>query len=213
MNYLTTTLWFPNPYEADDEGLLAIGGDLSAARLLLAYHSGIFPWFDDGQPIMWWTPDPRMVLFPSDFKVSKSLQKTINRNTFRVTFNTCFSDIIKNCSTIKREGQVGTWITDEMQKSYSELYKQGHILSVEVWEVEELVGGLYGIDLPEKKVFCGESMFSKVNDASKVGFYFLVEKLKSKNYNLIDCQMYTPHLESLGAEEIPRNEFLKYLGK
>ena len=160
---------------------------------------------------MWWSPDPRMVLFPSNFKVSKSLQKTIQRNAFRVTFNTCFSDIIKNCSSIKREGQVGTWITEEMLESYSELNQLGHILSVEVWKGEELVGGLYGIDLPEKKVFCGESMFAKVSDASKVGFYHLVEKLKKENYKLIDCQMYTPHLESLGAIEIPRNEFLKLL--
>ncbi len=211
MNYLTATLWFPNPEESDDEGLLAIGGDLSTDRLLLGYQSGIFPWFDDGQPIMWWSPDPRMVLFPLDFKVSKSLKKTINRNKFRVTFNTCFSDIIKNCSLIKREGQSGTWITDEMLESYSELHQLGHILSVEVWEGEELVGGLYGIDLPEKKVFCGESMFAKVSDASKVGFYYLIEKLKFDNYKLIDCQMYTPHLESLGAVEIPRDEFLKFL--
>jgi len=211
INYLTETLWFPKPEEADEDGLLAIGGDLSSARLLLGYQSGIFPWFDKGEPILWWSPDPRMVLFPSNFKVSKSLQKTIQRNAFRVTFNTCFSDIIKNCSSIKREGQAGTWITEEMLESYSELNQLGHILSVEVWKGEELVGGLYGIDLPEKKVFCGESMFAKVSDASKVGFYHLVEKLKKENYKLIDCQMYTPHLESLGAIEIPRNEFLKLL--
>ncbi len=211
MNYLSAKLWFPNPNEADEDGLLAIGGDLSTERLLLGYHSGIFPWFDDAQPIMWWSPDPRMVLFPSNFKVSKSLQKTIHRNKFRVTFNTCFSDIIKNCSSIKRDGQAGTWITDEMLESYSELHQQGHVLSVEVWKGNELVGGLYGIDLPEKKVFCGESMFATVSDASKVGFYHLIEKLKSDNYKLIDCQMYTPHLESLGADEIPRKEFLNFL--
>jgi len=150
-------------------------------------------------------------LFPSHFKVSKSLQKKINSKQFRITFNTCFSEVIKNCSAINRNGQVGTWITQEMQNSYSELHQQGHAHSVEVWEGENLVGGLYGIDLPEKKIFCGESMFSKVSDASKVGFYYLIEKLKLKNYKLIDCQMYTPHLESLGATEISRNEFLKYL--
>ena len=211
MNYLTESIWFPNPNEADEEGLLAIGGDLSSSRLLLAYKSGIFPWYEDDQPILWWSPNPRMVLFPSHFKVSKSLQKTINSKQFTITFNTCFSEVIKNCSSINRNGQAGTWITQEMQKSYSELHQLGHAHSVEVWEEENLVGGLYGIDLPEKKIFCGESMFSKVSDASKVGFYYLIEKLKLKNYKLIDCQMYTPHLESLGATEISRNEFLKYL--
>ena len=211
MNYLTESIWFPNPNEADEEGLLAIGGDLSSSRLLLAYKSGIFPWYEDDQPILWWSPNPRMVLFPSHFKVSKSLQKTINSKQFTITFNTCFSEVIKNCSSINRNGQAGTWITQEMQNSYSELHQQGHAHSVEVWEGENLVGGLYGIDLPEKKIFCGESMFSKVSDASKVGFYYLIEKLKLKNYKLIDCQMYTPHLESLGATEISRNEFLKYL--
>lgn len=211
MNILTAELWFPKPEETDFDGLLAVGGDLSIERLLLAYHSGIFPWYDEGQPIMWWSPDPRMVLFLSNFKVSKSLQKTIDRNKFKVTFNSCFSEVLKNCSTIKRNGQAGTWITEEMQKAYSELHLLGHAISVEVWEGEDLVGGLYGIDLPEKKVFCGESMFSKVSDASKVGFYFLIEKLRIDNYKLIDCQMYTPHLESLGADEILRIDFLKYL--
>ena len=211
MNYLTESLWFPNPEEADPEVLLAIGGDLSSDRLLLAYKSGIFPWYEDDQPILWWSPDPRMVLFPSDFKVSKSLQKTINSNRFKVTFNTCFLEVIKNCSAIKRNGQAGTWITTEMQDSYTELHHLAHAISVEVWEGEELVGGMYGIDLRDRKVFCGESMFSKSSDASKVGFYFLVEKLKSSNYKLIDCQMYTAHLESLGAVEISRSTFLKYL--
>ncbi len=211
MDYLTESLWFPNPEEADKDGLLAIGGDLSSARLLLAYHSGVFPWYEEGQPLLWWSPDSRMVLFPLDFKVSKSLQKTINSNKFKVTFNTCFSEVIKKCSMIKRNGQAGTWITQEMQDAYSELNKLGHAISVEVWKGENLVGGLYGIDLPNKKIFCGESMFSKVSDASKVGFYYLVEKLNEKSYKLIDCQMYTSHLESLGAVEMPRNEFLKFL--
>jgi len=211
MNYLTAMLWFPNPEEADPEGLLAIGGDLSSERLLLAYNSGIFPWYEDGQPILWWSPDPRMVLFLSDFKISKSLQKTINSNKFRITMNTCFSEVIKNCSTIKREGQEGTWITSEMQDAYSKLHQQGHAHSVEVWEGTQLVGGLYGIDLPNKRIFCGESMFSKVSDASKVGFYYLIENLKLKKYKLIDCQMYTSHLERLGASELSREEFLKYI--
>jgi len=213
MHFLTDSLWFPNPEEASEEGLLAIGGDLSINRLSLAYRSGIFPWYEEGQPIMWWSPEPRMILYPSSFNLTKSLQKTINSNKFSITFNTHFSEVIKNCATIKREGQGGTWISTEMQDAYIQLHKKGHAHSVEVWEEGELVGGLYGIDLAQQKVFCGESMFSKVSDASKVGFYYLVEKLKAKEYKLIDCQMYTTHLERLGATEIPRKEFLKYLNK
>ena len=211
MQYLTKTPWFPNPQNANNDGLLAIGGDLSEERLLLAYRSGIFPWYEEGQPIMWWSPDQRMVLFPSKFIVSKSLQKTINSGIYTVTFNTNFSEVINNCSKIKRNGQVGTWITYDMQDAYIQLYNNGYAESVEVWLDDELVGGLYGINLVEQKVFCGESMFSKISNASKVGFYFLVEKMKAKKYKLIDCQMYTTHLKSLGAVEIPRKEFLKYL--
>lgn len=211
MHHLSHSIWFPNPEEADYEGFLAIGGDLSVKRLMHAYRSGIFPWFDEHQPILWWSPDPRMVLFLKDLKVSKSLKKTIQKNKFNITFNTCFSEVIKSCSQIKREGQQGTWITKQMEEAYIKLHKIGHATSVEVWLENELVGGLYGIDLIDKKVFCGESMFSSVSDASKVGLYYLVEKLKARNYQLIDCQMYTPHLERLGAKEIPRKEFLKYL--
>lgn len=211
MHHLSQTIWFPNPEEADKEGLLAIGGDLSVKRLMHAYCSGIFPWFEDDQPILWWSPDPRMVLFLDSFKVSKSFQKTIQKNKFTITFNTCFEEVIKNCSQIKRKGQQGTWITSQMQDAYLKLHENGHATSVEVWLDGTLVGGLYGIDLIDKKVFCGESMFSNVSDASKVAFYFLVEQLKTKNYQLIDCQMYTPHLERLGATEIPREKFLQYL--
>tara|TARA_R110002124_G_scaffold120895_6_gene279048 strand:- start:106227 stop:106868 length:642 start_codon:yes stop_codon:yes gene_type:complete len=211
MHFLSQKLWFPNPSEASEEGIIAIGGDLSAERLLLAYNSGIFPWFDHDQPILWWCPDPRMVLFPKKLKISKSLRRIIRQQRFQVTFNKCFSEVIENCATISREGQRGTWITDEMQIAYTELHKKGFAMSVEVWENERLVGGLYGIDLHEKKVFCGESMFAKVSNASKVGFVYLVERLKAQNYSLIDCQVYTNHLESLGAEEISRNEFLSYL--
>jgi leucyl/phenylalanyl-tRNA--protein transferase len=202
---------FPDPSEADEEGLLAIGGDLSSDRLLLAYKSGVFPWYDEQQPILWWSPDPRMILFPSKFKVSKSLSKTIKNTKFKITFNTSFSEVIKNCSTIKREGQGGTWITQEMEEAYVELHKLGHAQSVEVWNQDALVGGLYGIDLPKQKIFCGESMFSTQTDASKVGFYYLVKHLQQKNYKLIDCQMHTDHLESLGAEEITRELFLQHL--
>ncbi len=211
MHYLTEQLWFPTTSEATVDGLLAIGGDLSAQRLLLAYNSGIFPWFEDDQPLLWWSPDPRMVLFPEKFKVSKSLRKTLNSKKFKVTFNRNFSEVIKKCATVPRKGQAGTWITEEMQESYIALHKAGHAISVEVWENDKLVGGLYGIDLPQKKVFCGESMFSLVSDASKVAFYHLAEYVKSKNYKFIDCQIYNAHLESLGAEEIGREEFLVML--
>lgn len=211
MNFLTEKLWFPNPTEATSDGLLAIGGDLSTERLLLAYHSGIFPWFEDDQPILWWSPDPRMILFPEKFKVSKSLRKTLKSEKFRITFNKNFPEVIKNCATVLRKGQAGTWITQEMQQAYIALHSAGHAVSVEVWEDEKLVGGLYGIDLPQKKVFCGESMFSLVNDASKVAFYHLSEYVKTKDYKFIDCQVYNEHLESLGAEEIGREEFFELL--
>lgn len=211
MYVLSQNLEFPDTSTADRDGLLAIGGDLSTDRLLLAYNSGIFPWYEEGRPILWWCPDPRMVLFPKKLKMSKSLQKKIKNEKFQITYNTAFSDVIKNCSNIKRDGQRGTWITNDMQEAYIELHNQGHAMSVEVWLDDLLVGGLYGIDLPKRKIFCGESMFSKESDASKVGFWHLVSALKKKNYQLIDCQVYTAHLESLGAEEIRREEFLQIL--
>lgn len=211
MHFLSGKIEFPNPNEATSDGLLAVGGDLSVERLLLAYNSGIFPWYEKGQPILWWSPDPRMVLFPNNFKVSKSLQKTIKSESFNVSFNTAFSEVIKNCSAVKRKRQGGTWITNEMQDAYIALHKKGYATSVEVWREKELVGGLYGIDLGDKKLFCGESMFSIESEASKVGFYSLVNELKKKEYKLIDCQMYTAHLASLGANEISRTDFLKFL--
>lgn len=211
MHFLDGQLWFPNPSEATDDGLLAVGGDLSVKRLLLAYHSGIFPWFEGGQPILWWSPDPRMILFPEKLRVSRSLRKTLKSGKFKITFNNNFEEVIKNCATVPRKGQAGTWITDEMQQAYMAMYKAGHVLSVEVWENDKLVGGLYGVDLPQKKVFCGESMFSLVRDASKVAFFHLSEYAKSKNYKCIDCQIYNAHLASLGAEEMERNRFLEFL--
>tara|TARA_R110002110_G_scaffold300392_12_gene514433 strand:+ start:1375 stop:2016 length:642 start_codon:yes stop_codon:yes gene_type:complete len=211
MIYLSQSLKFPDPSEADSDGLLAVGGDLTPERLLLAYNSGIFPWYEDDQPILWWSPGLRMILYPKKLKVSKSLQKLINRETYEVTFNRAFSEVIKNCSVIKRGGQRGTWITEDMQEAYIDLHKQGHAISVEVWCDKILVGGLYGIDLPHKKVFCGESMFSSESNASKVGFYYLVSELAKKGYKLIDCQLYTTHLESLGAEEISREKFSQIL--
>lgn len=209
MILLDEHIWFPPVEYASPEGIVAIGGDLSAPRLLLAYHSGIFPWYNEGEPIIWYSPDPRMVLFPERLKISKSMGNVLKKGDFKVTFNTHFAAVISNCKSVYREGQGGTWITDAMQKAYLELHKLGHAKSVEVWKNNELVGGLYGVDLGS--VFCGESMFSLVSNASKTAFIYLVEKLRSEKYKLIDCQVYTRHLASLGAEEIPRNEFLKYL--
>jgi len=208
---LSKSIWFPNHDESNKDGLIAVGGDLSVERLMHAYHLGIFPWFNEGQPLFWWSPDPRMILLPESFKVSKSLKKTILSNKYKITLNTSFEEVINCCSKIKRKGQQGTWITKNMITAYRQLHKKGYAKSIEVWLGDQLVGGLYGIDLKEKNIFCGESMFSKKNDASKIAFYYLVKKIQAKNYKLIDCQMYTSHLESLGAQEIPRNEFLKYL--
>jgi len=207
MYFLSQKIEFPDVSEASIDGLLAIGGDLSSERLLYAYSNGIFPWFEDIEPILWWSPDPRFVLFPKDLKVSKSMKQLLKKNLFKVTENKAFKDVIENCALTKREGQQGTWITDEMIDAYIELNKLGHAKSVEVWQNEELVGGLYGITLKDN-VFCGESMFAKVSNASKVGFIALVQ---NSNYKLIDCQLHTTHLESLGAKHIPRQEFLRYL--
>lgn len=202
---------FPPVEKANEDGLLAIGGDLSVKRLLDAYNHGIFPWYEASQPVMWWSPDPRMVLFPGKLKISKSMRQLLRQDSFRVTFNQDFETVINKCAAIKREGQKGTWITAEMKNAYLELFNLGIVQSVEVWKNGEVVGGLYGIYLKEKKVFCGESMFATVSNASKFGFIKWVEQLKLEGVKLIDCQVYTTHLESLGAEEISRNEFLEFL--
>lgn len=207
MFYLSSNLFFPPVSQANYDGILAIGGDLSAERLLLAYKSGIFPWFEEGEPIIWWSPNPRMVLFLDELIVSKSMRNILNRNNFTVTFNQNFKDVISNCQNIKRDGQRGTWITNDMIEAYCKLHELGIAKSVEVWQDGELVGGLYGIDLGH--VFCGESMFSKVSNASKVAFISLVNHLKAANYKLLDCQVYNPHLESLGCREIERDDFMK----
>lgn len=209
MYYLFKDLFFPPVSEANEDGILAIGGDLSSERLQLAYKSGIFPWFNEGEPILWWSPDPRMVLFLDELIVSKSMRNILNRNQFKVTFNQNFAAVISNCQKIKREGQNGTWISNEMIDAYYKLNAEGIAKSVEVWQDEVLVGGLYGIDLGH--VFCGESMFSKVSNASKVAFIALVSFLKEGNYKLLDCQVYNPHLESLGCREIDRDEFMSIL--
>lgn len=207
MHFLTNKISFPKVSMANEEGLLAIGGDLKAERLLEAYKQGVFPWYEVGQPILWWSPDPRFVLFPKKLKVSKSMKQVLRNSNFTVTVNKDFNSVIKACALAKRQGQSSTWITDEMIKAYSKLHDLGYAKSIEVWEDKNLVAGLYGIDLNEK-VFCGESMFTKKSNASKVGFITFV---KNSNYNLIDCQVYTSHLKSLGAEHIPRKEFIKHL--
>lgn len=204
---------FPDLSHADEDGLLAIGGSLNPQRLMTAYQFGIFPWFSGKQPVLWWSPDPRMVLFLEDFKVSKSLRQKINNNHFKISFNTAFAEVIKECALVKRKGETGTWITEDMQKAYLELHTMGHAISIEVWKDNHLAGGLYGIDLPDKKIFCGESMFHKITDASKIALYSLVNLLNKKDYLFIDCQVYSPHLASLGAREISREKFVSFLTK
>ncbi|WP_109302297.1 leucyl/phenylalanyl-tRNA--protein transferase [Aquimarina sp. AU474] len=211
MFILTESIVFPPTDYTDDDGLLALGGDLSIDRLLTAYRNGIFPWYSDGQPILWFCPDPRMVLFPDELKVSKSMKQIIRKKQFTATFNTDFKQVIQNCADVKRSDQEGTWITNAMQDAYKKLFDLGYVISVEVWENSNLVGGLYGVWLEDKKVFCGESMFSKVSNASKYGFITLVDWLKQKEVKIIDCQVHTNHLASLGAKEIGREEFLKFL--
>ncbi|UZO81615.1 leucyl/phenylalanyl-tRNA--protein transferase [Aquimarina sp. ERC-38] len=211
MFFLNNTDTLPDPSFANDDGLVAVGGTLTSQRLLEAYHKGIFPWYSEGQPVLWFSPDPRMVLLPEYLKISKSMRSLFKNNAFEVTYNTCFSEVIRACATVYRKDQVGTWITDDMIVAYEKLYNAGHVLSVEVWKDQELVGGLYGVYLKEKRVYCGESMFSYQSNASKYGFISLVRKLETENIKLIDCQMYTDHLASLGAFEIPRSEFLKFL--
>ncbi|WP_340077260.1 leucyl/phenylalanyl-tRNA--protein transferase [Leptobacterium sp. I13] len=211
MYHLTEEIKFPSIKNATKEGIIAIGGNLSVKRLLLAYRTGIFPWYEEGTPIIWWSPDPRMVLFPNKLKISKSMQQIMRNNTFQVTYNEAFKDVITHCAHVKRKDQKGTWITKDMITAYCKLHEAGHATSVEVWKESELIGGLYGVDLGH--IFCGESMFSIINNASKVAFIHLVQRLYSENYKLIDCQVYTKHLASLGAEEIPRADFLKLLSK
>lgn len=211
MYKLTKNIIFPHPKFADEKGLLAFGGDLNLERLKVAYENGIFPWYEEGQPILWWSPDPRMVLFPENLKVSKSMKKLFKDKAFKVTYNKDFEYVIRKCADINRKRQDGTWITEEMTTSYIKLHEAGIAKSVEVWQGEEIVGGLYGILLKDKKVFCGESMFTEVDNASKYGFITLVKNMQKNGVRLIDCQVYTKHLESLGAEEISRHNFLTIL--
>jgi len=196
--------------ETEPDGLLALGGDLHPRRLLNAYRAGIFPWYSADQPLLWWSPDPRTVLFPERLKVSRSLRKSLRNKPFTVTFDSAFEAVIDACAA-PRGGESGTWITRDMASAYRELHQLGHAHSVEVWLDHELAGGLYGIAMG--RVFFGESMFSRVSEASKVGFVHLLRQLQARGYRLVDCQVYTAHLISLGAEEIPRREFCRLLDR
>ena len=207
--FLDASLSFPDPNKAGTQGLLAAGGDLSPERLLLAYQSGIFPWFNEDSLILWWSPDPRMVLFPEELRISKSMKKIIAKKTYTITRNQCFNDVISACAETPRRGETGTWITPNMQNAYADLHQMGYAVSYETWHNNDLVGGLYGIDLGG--VFCGESMFSKMPNASKQAFIYMVQEQHSQGCRLIDCQVHTAHLESLGARPIARGEFLKLL--
>lgn len=206
---LDSRIWFPDINNSEPDGLLAFGGDLSSERLLLAYKSGIFPWYSADEPILWWSPNPRFVLFPYDLKISKTTQQLLNQNKFQVTFNQCFKDVMLACGQIFRPGQDGTWITDDMLKSYQNLHNLGFAHSIEVWQNNNLVGGLYGIKIGT--IFFGESMFSLVSNSSKIGFITLIKNELLGKINLIDCQVHTNHLESLGAKMISRIDFTNYL--
>lgn len=202
-------LWFPPVQQAQKDGLLAIGGDLSEERLLLAYRSGIFPWFNEDEPPLWWSPDPRCVLFPSELKISSSMRPLLRKKAFEFRINSHFEGVMRGCQSVPRPGQDGTWITEDIIDAYLSLHHKGYAWSAEVWQEGQLAGGLYGILLG--RVFFGESMFARVSNASKYAFICWVEALKQKGVVLIDCQVHTPHLESLGARMIPRNEFIRLL--
>ena len=204
-------LEFPNLDEADESGLLALGGDLSIDRLKLAYSKGIFPWYEKGMPILWWSPNPRMVLFPDKVIISHSLKQIIKKQHFTITIDTAFEKVIKNCAQTPRKGEKGTWITREMKNAYIDLHKAGFAHSAEAWLDGKLVGGLYGVAIG--KAYFGESMFHHVTNASKVAFFHLVEKLSSWDFKIIDAQVYTNHLESLGGEMIPRSQYIQILEK
>jgi leucyl/phenylalanyl-tRNA--protein transferase len=206
MIWLTDTIEFPGYEYTSKEGVIALGGDLSVERLTNAYKNGIFPWFSEEDPIVWYCPFERMVLFPEEIKISKSMQKIIQKKAFTITENTNFEAVIYNCKNMDRKDSFGTWITNDMEQAYINLHKKGIAKSIEVWCKDELVGGLYGLEI--NNIFCGESMFSKVSNASKLAFIHLA---KSEKYKLIDCQIYNAHLASLGAREVRRALFLKIL--
>lgn len=204
---LNDALVFPDPNLAVEDGLLAIEGDLSTERLLLAYSNGIFPWYSEGDPIMWWSPNPRMILHPDKFRMTKSFRQTLKNKNYEIKFDHRFEEVIEQCSKAPRPGQVGTWITKDMKDAYIRLHKEGYAHSVETYSEGMLVGGLYGISLG--RAFFGESMFFTKRDASKIALFFLIEKIKQWDFMFIDAQVETSHLKSLGAENIPRTDFLK----
>lgn len=206
---LTDKRIFPPPELADDDGLLAVGGDLSSERLLEAYSNGIFPWYVKSSPILWWSPDPRLVLFPEELKISRSLKQVIKKGIFKITTDTAFDEVINNCAWIYRNGSQETWLTEEMIRAYITLHNIGYAHSVESWHDNELVGGLYGIAIGG--VFFGESMFTKTSNASKAAFAKLVQNLEQWGYVIIDCQIVTRHLINMGAKTIPRSQFLRIL--
>jgi len=208
---LSSRLEFPPAWLARSDGLLCIGGDLSCERILLAYQNGIFPWFSDNEPILWWSPDPRLVLYPSEIRISKSLRKTLKKNRFRITINQAFEQTISACSQPRKDPNEGTWLVEEMKDAYIELHCQGHAHSVETWHQDRLVGGLYGVAMG--CVFFGESMFSLESDASKSALVALARHLYAHGFDFIDCQVTTDHLCRMGAVEIPRNRFLDLLGR
>ena len=200
---------FPSPRSANEHGVVAYGGDLNPNRITQAYKQGIFPWFESDDNLLWWSPNPRMILYPEKIIISKSLKSVIKKNIFKVTFNKDFEEVIESCSNIKRLGQKGTWITSGLKESFLQLHEKGLAMSVEVWKDSKIVGGLYGLDLGN--VFCGESMFSKSSNASKVALVYLSSELRKNNYKFIDCQIPTEHLKSMGGEEVSRDVFLKLL--
>lgn len=208
---LSNDLIFPSPQFAQKEGLLAVGGDLSQERLLLAYQMGIFPWYSKDEPIMWWSPDPRLVLYPSEFRISRSLKKTVKKQKFKLTMDMAFKPVITSCARSRTQADEGTWIVAEMIEAYCRLHESGLAHSVEAWQDAELAGGLYGVSLG--KCFFGESMFTQITDASKVALVALVKHLRALEFDLIDCQVSTPHLLNFGAREIPRARFLKELAQ
>ncbi|NCX96008.1 MAG: leucyl/phenylalanyl-tRNA--protein transferase [Chitinophagia bacterium] len=212
MYILSKRLYFPPVSSASSEGIVAVGGDLSVDRIRLAYNSGIFPWYNpEDEPILWWSPDPRFVLFLDKLKVSKSMQQVIKSPKFEFRINTSFTKVIENCRDVYREGQDGTWLSDSLITAFTQLHREGIVHCAEAWQGQQLVGGLYGVQVG--KVFCGESMFSLVSNASKFAFIQWVKHLQSTGTQLIDCQVYTPHLASLGAEMISREAFMKYLSE
>ena len=208
---LTDKIAFPPPHLASGEGLLAIGGDLSRERLLLAYRMGIFPWFSDDEPILWWSPDPRLVLYPREIRISKTLKKIIRKGVFTVTVDSAFVRVINQCAQIRLENNQGTWIVEDMIDVYCKLHESGFAHSVEAWRQGELAGGLYGVSLG--RCFFGESMFSRERDTSKIGLVYLVQALLGWHFRLIDCQLNSAHLASLGAEEISRPRFIELLNR